>query len=480
MPTLKHIPVQDLRLDLANYRTIPQKDEISAIHAMITMDATHFWGLMESLIDDGFTPTENLIVITTPKNEFVVKEGNRRASVMKLCLGMLPTVDMDVPQALQAKLDELSPDWKANNTSIPCVVFSAGEEKDVQKIVSRVHAKLDPASRVKWESIAKARFNRDIGEQEPGLDLFDKFLSHSKDLTQTQAQKWAGDYPITVLDAAIQKLAPRLGFKSSRELADSYPLVPIHRKAVDLIVIEIGNGRIGFNTGAEDRLGVRGPNFGTSFGVPAPSTAPGSTPTTPQGSAAGSSIGSGPGVPKSVSVPNLSAPPPAAPVPRKLVATTVNDPRTVKRELKGFTPKGSERVKLATLVQELKDIKLEKTPHAFCFVLRTVFELSAKAYCNDNPGAGIALANAQGEQRKLKDILTEILEHLVTDPVTGKKVQLKQRQLHGAATEIKDADSLLSVTSMNQLVHGQTFLVSTQHICTVFVKVLPLLKAMNS
>lgn len=475
MPTLNHIPVQDLRLDLANYRTVPQKDEIAAIQAMITMDASHFWGLMESLIEDGFTPTENLIVHITADNEYVVKEGNRRTSVMKICLGIVPTLDMDVPQALQAKLNALSTDWKSDNSSIPCVVFNTGEEKEIQKIVSRVHAKLDPASRVRWESIAKARFNRDIGMQELGLDLFDKFLSHSKDLTQTQAQKWAGDFPITILDAAIQKLAPRLGFKSARELADSYPSVPLHRKAVDLIVIGIGNGQIGFNTGAEDKQGVRGPNFGTSFGVPLAKLAQGSTTTTPQGTSSGSGVGAS-------NPANVTTSPPAspsAPTARKLVATTVNDPRTVKRELKSFAPKGSERVKLATLVQELKDINLVKTPHAFCFVLRTVFELSAKAYCNDNPGAGIALVNAHGEQRKLKDILTDTLEHLVTDPATGKKVQAKQRLFHGAITEIKNDDSLLSVTSMNQLVHGQTFLVSTQHICTVFVKVLPLLKAMN-
>jgi hypothetical protein len=240
MPTLNHIPVSDLRLDLTNYRTIPQKDELSAIQAMITMDSAHFWGLMESLIDDGFTPTENLIVLTTPKAEFVVKEGNRRASVMKLCMGLVSTVDMDIPQALQIKLNNLSSDWLTENASIPCAVFSIAEEKDVKKIVSRVHAKLDPASRVKWESIAKARFNRDIGEQVPGLDMFDKFLNLSKELAPTQAQKWAGDYPITILDAAIQKLAPRLGYKSSRELSDGYPAAVNHRKAIDLIMDQCG------------------------------------------------------------------------------------------------------------------------------------------------------------------------------------------------------------------------------------------------
>lgn len=104
MPKLTQVSVSDLKLDLSNYRTIPQKDELSAAQAMITIDAKHFWGLMESLIDDGFTPTENIVVLKTPDGDLNVKEGNRRTSVLKICFGLIPSSELDVPAALLSKL----------------------------------------------------------------------------------------------------------------------------------------------------------------------------------------------------------------------------------------------------------------------------------------------------------------------------------------------------------------------------------------
>lgn len=116
---------------------------------------------------------------------------------------------------------------------------------------------------------------------------------------------------------------------------------------------------------------------------------------------------------------------------------------------------------------------------AFCFLLRSMFELSAKAYCDDHVASGGPSATkADGEERRLVDILRDIVKHMVALP-TGKEDKAKQKQLHGALTELASPDSILSVTSMNNLVHNPKFSIRTSDISGMFGNIFPLLEAMN-
>ena len=80
MLTTRHCDVADLRLDLRNFRTVPQKSELAAVRAVVSANPDWFWALTESLLDDGYLPTENILVLEngTPGSGLVVKEGNRR------------------------------------------------------------------------------------------------------------------------------------------------------------------------------------------------------------------------------------------------------------------------------------------------------------------------------------------------------------------------------------------------------------------
>jgi len=149
----------------------------------------------------------------------------------------------------------------------------------------------------------------------------------------------------------------------------------------------------------------------------------------------------------------------------------------VNRILAKFSPVGDGREKIVTLKNEAKKLKLKYHPHAFCFVLRSMFELSAKAYCKDHAKAnGPKSTKADGSEKSLADVLREIVEHLTQ----GKSDKAKVKQLHGAIAELAGHNGLLSVTSMNQLVHNPRFSVDEKHICTVFNNIFPLLEDMNS
>jgi len=134
------------------------------------------------------------------------------------------------------------------------------------------------------------------------------------------------------------------------------------------------------------------------------------------------------------------------------------------------------RDKIAALLVEIRTLKLETHPHAFCFLLRSLFELSAKAYCADHKTkGGPDPKRKDGSDKSLADLLRDIVKHLTNNGADKAKVKV----LHGPMTELAKKDGLLSVTSMNQLVHHPYFSVSPPDICILFGNVFPLLEEMN-
>lgn len=117
-------------------------------------------------------------------------------------------------------------------------------------------------------------------------------------------------------------------------------------------------------------------------------------------------------------------------------------------------------------------LDIKKTPMAFCFLLRSAFEISAKEFCSEN---NISIVKKGNQNKTLAELLNDAVNHLTED---GKNPGM-QKVLHGARTEITKSEGILSVTSMNQLVHNSTFAIAPSDICTIFGNIYPLLEAMN-
>ena len=111
MPVTEHVQVKKLKLDLANYRTIKQANETEAITAIIAINPDWFFALAESLIEDGYLPTENVLVQqsgTAARPILTVKEGNRRIAALKLIHGYLSPSDFQLPSHLVDKMNAIS------------------------------------------------------------------------------------------------------------------------------------------------------------------------------------------------------------------------------------------------------------------------------------------------------------------------------------------------------------------------------------
>ena len=453
MPKSKHEKVELLRLDLKNFRTVHQPDEEHAINALIGIEPDWFWALMESLLDDGYSPTENIIVLDNG-DQLVVKEGNRRISALKLILGIYKNID--VPENIQQRIQSLPPRWKKENQQVPCAVYAKPESALVDKLVSRTHAKGEKAGRADWTAVARARYGRDQNNtSELGLDLLEKYLTLGKNLSTQQAERWAGDYPLTVLDEGIQKLAPHLNFKSAPDLVAQYPTK--NKKLVDRVLYDIGISNLGFK-----ELRASSPFWGLAYGLQP--KAPGTPAQAGTQSAAGSSG-------------KQSAAAGTASKKGQAAAHASNDPKSVRRAFRDFKVRGKGRDKIVTLVNEIKGLRHEDYPHAFSFLLRSIFELSAKAYCEDHKKTGgPSPKKKDGSDRSLADVLRDITKHLSGNGVDKDKVKL----LHGAMTELGKKDGILSVTSLNQLVHNPSFSIAPKDISLLFWNVFPLLQEMNS
>jgi hypothetical protein len=259
------IPVKNLKLDLTNFRTMPQSGEVHAIQAMISIKPEWFWALMESLLDDGYLPTENILVLKSgkAKSELIVKEGNRRIAALKLIHEYLPSSTVDIPAHIQSKIGTLPGEWKTANEAVPCAIYNHEDAAIVDKIVTLAHGKGEQAGRDTWTAVARARHNRDVNKaSEPALDLLEKYLKNGKNATAHQVERWSGDYPLTVLEEAIKRVSTRFGASNAPDLAKKYPAVEC-RDVLETILRDIGLKIVRFET-IRDKKG----DFAADYGLP--------------------------------------------------------------------------------------------------------------------------------------------------------------------------------------------------------------------
>ncbi|MDP4236601.1 MAG: hypothetical protein Q8919_09160, partial [Bacteroidota bacterium] len=422
--------------------------------------------VMESLIKDGYLPTETIIVLQTGAKN-IVKEGNRRIACLKLIHGIHKPSNFDLPSSVLESIATLGDKWFEDNEEVGCSIFSLSEADVADRIVTLAHGKGEKASRDPWPSVARARHNRDQRNvAEPGLDLLEKYLKFGQNITGHQRETWAGDYKLSVLDEAMSKIYKNLGFTSSAEIAANYPKISnLHE--VESILLDIGLDLIDFTKIRNPKL-----DFATSYGlkaIPPSVTGASRVATSPSGAARSGNTAKTPGAKPGGTTGNVGSKVAVA-------ARAIADPLHVKRTLENFTPRGLNRQKVVSIRDEMKSIKLDKHPIAFCLLLRTVFEISAKAYCHDHSiGSKVVDKNGKRREKTLREQLKEVTSHLTKNKTNTEATRL----LHGAYMELAKPDGILSITTLNQLVHSPSFALSSTDICIMFGNIFPLLEQMN-
>lgn len=449
------IHLDKLFIDQTNPRFPPRESQNEALYLLATDKKVKLFKLAEDIARQGLNPSESILVESLDGgDDYIVLEGNRRVAALKLVSSAELIQDLGLPSPLQKRFLTLHESSKGNlPTYITCAVSSRAEAK--RWIELKHTGENAGVGVVQWDGPQRHRFRG----SSPALEIIDLVATTDYIDSDTRAR---------LPQMSITNLSRLLGNPRAREMLG----VDVKRDQllVDRTDEEVKQrwAQVITDFAQKKRKVTDIDNASQQIEYAREVVA---RPLTPPISPTVGSVGDLPLAPTSGSLQGTVL----APTRGEFAAVAIHDPRSVRRTLKQFRPVGQDRQKVETLRIESLQLDLEKTPFAFCFILRSMFEISAKAYSDDHTSEGLSTTKSDGTDKKLVQVLREITSHLTKNNTDKAKV----RDLHGAMTELGKSDGILSVTSMNQLIHNPTFSIAVPDLCRIFANIFPLLKAMN-
>ncbi|UMY64854.1 MULTISPECIES: hypothetical protein [unclassified Flavobacterium] len=455
MPKNSYYSIKDLNLDLQNYRTVNQQTESGAITALISISKDNFIAILNDIIDEGYSVTENIIVLNDG-GKYIVKEGNRRVAACKLIHQLHILDDFDLDETTKAKIRGLSKEWLKANSTVPCSVFEISEIEQVKKIVSRIHGKKQETSREKWGSVATARLNREEnGGSEPGLTLLEKYLMWGTNLTQDEKSKWGGDYGLSVLDLLINRVYVRLGYSSRNDIIDNYPKIN-YRKEVEKMMHDIGHGHLTHRK-------IRETDFMTGYGIPDPNAPKEETVdnTSNNNSQGGESKSTNADDAQNSTASNNGSNPNSSTESSNNNAeqgqdTNTSSPGNSRNESSKYRiyliPRSfNVRIlnpKVNTIRDEFYSLNIQKHTNAGAVLFRVLVELSVDSYI-ENKGLTDALT-ASSSGYDLRKKIGLVTNHLESTKVADSKGTICK----GIRAELKDKDGVFHVDTLHAYIHS--------------------------
>ncbi|WP_294407150.1 hypothetical protein [uncultured Clostridium sp.] len=160
----KSIKITNLFLDIENYRFEKQNSQLEAIVKMINAAKEKLFNLAEDILNVGLNPTDKPLVIKgAEENQYIVLEGNRRLTSLKLLYN--PDLIPDEFANLRKKFIRLRAERQKNIPSyIDCEVCADRREADIW--IKRKHAQgLNGIGVEQWNSQQRQRFDeRTVGK----------------------------------------------------------------------------------------------------------------------------------------------------------------------------------------------------------------------------------------------------------------------------------------------------------------------------
>ena len=430
----KHLElsIDELLLDLDNPRLGSVSFQSEALANLVRLNPGHFCKLMASIREDGLDPGDSLYVVPSEDgNDFVVLEGNRRLSALKVLSNpdVLAGTDLSeskkkplVREALGFERSEVEP--------IRCVRF--GDREEANDWIRRRHTgAAGGEGRITWKPLEKQKFSgdyttsdvidfvgRNAGYPKAKWEKAESALSGQKSTNLTRLLESAAGQEHLGIKVKIEGTPPR---KIPLLSVDpKWAIKVLERIVDDILKGNIDSRRLNLATDIEKYFDDLPLEL-----QPGPDTA-GTTP-------------------KAFREINLTGSQPKAP--RKPPSKTKSAPRTGKT----LAPKphrfdmNSSR-KLRMLVEEASLLNTEKFPLSCAFVLRAVVELAVNDYMDDK-----SLPRGQkgdGREFDLTKKADHVLNHIVSSDV------LSSSDLRAFRRNLLDKRSACSIQALNGFVHG--------------------------
>lgn len=421
-----NLTIDQLLLDSDNPRIGSAKNQREALQKIIDDQGTKLAVLAESIVEDGLSPIERLLVMREKRGStrYVALEGNRRLAAMKILANPAVLVDLEVADQLQRRLERAAGEFERKSIE-PVSCFAVATVEEATKWIYLRHTGENQGKGVvDWTGVASARFRG----TSPALQAL-TFVREHGNLTDAQKGSINDSFPITTLGRLLDSKDVRklIGVnvkerKLRSALAGEELVKPLRRMVLDLAEKHVNVSDLK-NTAAQVA-------YIKAF------------------AAEDSPNHAGAGVERDVlnyKANEFKGTKPTASRGR------VYDPSSRPMLIDRKTKMNITSSKVAEIAKELRTLKMESAPHACAVLFRVFLELSTDAYMDANSLETTFKAKSDGRtvDKKLDTKVRDVIEHLVT--VKGKK----RKDLNGMTRALNDKGSPLHIDLLHSYVHNR-------------------------
>ena len=424
------LSIDELLLDLDNPRLVSISSQSEALANIVRLNLGHFRNLMASIRDDGLDPGDSLYVVRSEDGpDFVVLEGNRRLSALKVLSNPDVLAGTDLPEGTKKQLDQEATGFERSEVEpIRCVCF--GDREEANDWIRRRHTGVRRGEgRINWKPLEIQRFSGDYTTIDV-IDFVGRNGGYSKEEWE-KAHSALGGQKSTNLTRLLASAAGQahLGITVQTEPSRKTPLLGVDpnwvlqvlKRIVDDILKDAANSRR-LNTAADIE----------KYFADLPSELqPGAD-----------TAAARPNAFKDITLPGSRPKPPRKPTPKT---------KPVPRTRKTLAPKKhpfdtTKSTRLVMLLKEAGTLDIGKFPLSSAFVLRAVVELAVNDYMDDNS----LPRGLKGSQREfgLPKKADDVLSHIVSSGAVSAS------DLRAFRRNLLDKRSACSIQALNGFVHG--------------------------
>ncbi len=452
---IEHIElsIDELLLDLENPRLGSTSSQSEALATVVRLSPEHFRNLMASIRDEGLDPGDSFYVVRSEDpQDFVVLEGNRRLSALKVLSNPDVLAGTDLPESTKKPLVREATGFERSEVEpIRCVRFD--DREAANDWIRRRHTGVAGGEgRINWKPLEIQRFSGDYTTIDV-IEFVGRNAGYSEEEWK-QAQSALGGGKSTNLTRLLES-APgqsHLGITVQVEPFRKTPLLEADPKWALRVLKRIVDDIL------KNQVNSRQLNTATDikkyFQNLPPELQPG-----PELVAV---------APKAFRDISLSGA--RATSPRKQPPNTRPTPRTRKTLAPKRHPFDTTKsTKLEMLLKEAGTLDASKFPLSCAFVLRAVVELAV----NDYMAANSIPRRKEGSRRELelKKKADDVLKHIVS---SGAFLATDMRAFRRNLLEER---SPCSIQALNGFVHGPYDLPSADALRAGWESAIPVLTA---
>lgn len=196
----KTIKLANLSINVNNPRYESQQSQKAAIEMIVWDQKDKLFNLASDILEHGLNPLDMILVTPIDMNRFLVLEGNRRVTALKLLQN--PQLINDDMQLLRKRFEKLIKGKDVSLLkSVKCVVID--DQTEANLWIKRKHAgQLDGRGTVNWDSLQIQRFEaRSEGKTSVVLQIIDFMLT--SDLVPSSIKSQLSSINITNLERLI-------------------------------------------------------------------------------------------------------------------------------------------------------------------------------------------------------------------------------------------------------------------------------------